>query len=87
MACTVSPGDILSRPQRPLSHAHPSPAQASLSAESASAFDGSAIVLWLMAVGTLVAGSLWSGADYAAERRDRSSSPSGESSSNRVGGD
>lgn len=31
------------------------------------ALDASALLLWIMAVGTVVAGSLWSGADYALE--------------------
>eukprot|EP00878_Enallax_costatus_P005247 GHUV01005514.1.p1 GENE.GHUV01005514.1~~GHUV01005514.1.p1 ORF type:complete len:657 (+),score=154.76 GHUV01005514.1:2409-4379(+) len=31
------------------------------------ALDASALLLWVMAVGTVVAGSLWSGADYALE--------------------
>ncbi|KAF8059420.1 SPPL2 [Scenedesmus sp. PABB004] len=42
-------------------------ARVSLALLDVPALDPSALLLWAMAVGTVVAGSLWSGADYAAE--------------------
>ena len=35
-------------------------------------FDGSSLVLWLMAVGTVVGGSLWAGRDHAMAMGDDS---------------
>ena len=47
----------------------PLPLQVTLRAIDISGLDASALVLWLMAVGTLVWGSLWAGCDYALGQR------------------